>query len=307
MTALSTDRSAGVKINASGASPEAIEFHYGVSNAFYEYWLGPTMVYSSAVFDVDEGDEALELAQQRKLDQTIEWAGAKRGDQVLEIGCGWGAMLRHLVADKDVARATGLTLCEAQADWIARDPHPRIDVRLESWAEHEPSRPYDAIVSIEAMEAFVKPQMSRDERMTIYRDFFERCHRWLVPGGRLAVQTIAYASGGAAQLDSFISTEIFPESDLPTLEEIAAASHGLFEMRALVNEREQYVRTLRAWLRRFQAQRATLVEIVGEATVARYERYLKLCTYIFASANCALYRFGMQRLSVVRDSKGHRA
>jgi cyclopropane-fatty-acyl-phospholipid synthase len=305
MTSLSTGGSARAK--ASGASPEAIEFHYGVSNAFYEYWLGPTMVYSSAVFEAGEGDEALALAQQRKLDQVIDWAGAKAGDHVLEIGCGWGSMLTRLVMNRDVARATGLTLCQAQADWIARHPHPRIEVRLESWSEHEPSRLYDAIVSIEAMEAFVKPGMSRDERVAIYRDLFERCHRWLVPGGQLAIQTIAYAAQGAAQLDAFISTEVFPESDLPNLEEIAAASHGLFEMRTLVNEREQYVRTLRVWLRRFHAHRATLVEIVGEATVERYERYLKLCTYIFASGNCALYRFGMRRLNVARDSKGHAA
>lgn len=299
MTSISTDAGA----TESGASPEAIEFHYGISNEFYGYWLGESRVYSSAIFDAGEGDEALERAQQRKLDQVIEWAGVKPGDHVLEVGCGWGAMLRRLVADKGAARATGLSLCQAQTDWIERVMDPRIEVRIESWADHEPQHRYDAIVSIEAMEAFVKPGLGRDERVAIYRDFFERCHRWLVPGGRLALQTIAYAAKGAADLDAFISAEIFPESDLPNLEELAAASHGLFEMRTLVNEREQYVRTLRAWLRRFHTHRETLIEIVGKTTVQRYERYLKLCTYVFASGNCALYRFGMQRLELPRSGR----
>ena len=112
----------------------------------------------------------------------------------------------------------------------------------------------------------------------------------------MCIQFAAYGNSGLEDLDSFISNEIFPETDIPRLTEIVAAIERLFEIRLLVNERHQYVRTLRAWLRGLRQHRAHAVQYVGEDTVSRYERYLQLCTYIFASGNCDLHRITLRRI-----------
>src|SRR5262249_28276009 len=93
-----------------GASAEAIRHHSAPSNEFYRLWLDRDMVYSCALFG--PGD-TLERAQERKLDFHVEQARAARARKVLEIGCGFGALLRRLVSVHGVERAVGLTLSDA--------------------------------------------------------------------------------------------------------------------------------------------------------------------------------------------------
>src|SRR5277367_1783247 len=88
-----------------GASPEAIQAHYDVGNRFYELWLDPTLTYSCALWAGE--DDTLEAAQLRKLDYIAEPALNRGAKHVLDIGCGWGALLAHLSAN-GVERAVGL-------------------------------------------------------------------------------------------------------------------------------------------------------------------------------------------------------
>src|SRR5215467_9243522 len=152
-----------------GASVHAIQAHYDVSNDFYRLWLDPTMTYSCALWSA--GD-TLESAQLRKLDFHIRQARAVGARRVLDIGCGWGSMLFRLVNSHDVSFAVGLTLSEAQRSQVGKRGDPRTEVRLESWEEHESDEPYDAILSIGALEHFVRPSLSSEERVKVYRSFF---------------------------------------------------------------------------------------------------------------------------------------
>src|SRR6516162_3616701 len=228
---------------ARGASAEAIRHHYDVGNDFYRLWLDPTLTYSCALWSEDDRDDMLEIAQRRKIKHHAQSARARGAERVLDIGCGWGAVLKHLVEEQGVRRAVGLTLSREQAEWIASFNHPGIEVRLESWTEHAPAGPYDAVVSIGAFEHFARPEMDDEQKVAAYRAFFARCHGWLRPGGRLSLQTIAYGDVDPAQIRTssqvrFIVQEIFPESELPTLGHILQASDGLFELVALRNDRE---------------------------------------------------------------------
>lgn len=286
------------KVKNPGASSEAIQYHYDMGNEFYSLWLDPTLSYSCAMW---EPGDTLEAAQLRKIDFHIEQSRARGAQRVLDVGCGWGGVLRRLVTSHGVEQAVGLTLSRAQAEWVAAFNIPTIEVRVESWSEHQPEGRYDAIISIGAFEHFARLDSSDAERVEGYRSFFLRCREWLKPGGRLSLQTFAYGSrrrreeGRQTSGTQFLATEIFPETDPPRLADIVAASDGIFEIEALRNDRKDYAATCLEWLRRLRARRDEAISLVGESAFARYERYLQLSTIGFDVGYLALFRITLSR------------
>jgi cyclopropane-fatty-acyl-phospholipid synthase len=277
------------------SSPAAVAHHYDVGNDFFRLWLGPTMAYSCAVWTGDD-TESLESAQRRKIDEHLNRARAFGAGRLLDIGCGWGGALDRAIQAHEVRQATGLTLSPSQRDWIDALGQKSIDVQLESWVDHRSDQPYDAIISIEAFEAFARLGLPAKDKLEVYRLFFSRCHEWLRPGGCFSLQTIAYGNSGPEDYDEFISSEIFPQTDLPRIAELAEAVERIFEIVELRNDRSQYVRTLDTWASRLRENRAAAVVLVGEATVMRFQRYLKLSSYMFQSGACDLIHLGLRRI-----------
>ena len=276
-----------------GASPEAIRAHYDVGDDFFRLWLDPEMVYSAALF-ADDRDDDLAAAQTRKLDHHIAAARANGAPRVLDVGCGWGALLRRLTTSAGVGQAVGLTLSASQAQWI-RDLHlARVEVREENWRDHRPAAPYDAIISVGAFEHFAKPGLSSAARIAGYREFFAFCRDVLKPGGRLSLQTIAYAAPGMS-LPAFVMERIFPETEPPLISEPIVAAEGLFELETLRNDRHHYDRTLRLWVRNLTARREEAVALVGEQTVSEFLTYLKASAVAFRSGTLCLLRIGFLR------------
>jgi cyclopropane-fatty-acyl-phospholipid synthase len=281
----------------SGASARSIQHHYDVSNEFYRLWLDPSMTYSCALW---EPGDTLEMAQLRKLDHMLEGAQARPGVRLLDIGCGWGSLMRRAADHFAVRECVGLTLSQAQVDFVAAWGLPHCAARLEAWRDHEPSEPYDAIVSIGAIEHFARLGLRRAERVEIYRDFFKRCHAMTTPGAGLSLQTIVWGDvvPDAATIADlfFISQEIFPESEFPRLAELIHAGERRFEVVAVHNHRRQYSRTLREWARRLREGRTAAVDLVGEEMVARYERYLSVSYGLFDRGNINLVRLHLRRI-----------
>jgi cyclopropane-fatty-acyl-phospholipid synthase len=269
-----------------GASPDAIRAHYDVGEAFFRLWLGDDLVYSAALF---EGDDDLAAAQRRKLDHHISAAGVVPGARVLDVGCGWGALLRRLVQHAHVRQAVGLTLSTSQAAWIRRAPLPGVEVREEGWREHKPDAPYDAIISIGAFEHFARPGLGQQAKLAAYREFFDFCRRVLKGGGRLSLQTIAFVASDGS-MPQFFAEEIFPETEPPRIWEPIAAAEDAFELLALRNDREHYERTLRFWQRTLAARHDEAVALVGAETVARFRRYLKISAMAFKIGTIGLLR-----------------
>lgn len=283
-----------------GASARAIEHHYDVSNAFYELWLDDSLTYSCALWELDDPADTLEAAQARKLDYLAGAACAGGARRVLEVGCGWGSLLERLTDVHGVGRAVGLTLSPAQAAYVQARAGERVEVRVENWADHVASEPYDAIVSIGAFEHFASYGLTQAEREAAYRRFFVRCRELLRPGGRLALQT--NVKGNNTRLDRatvaelrFIIETIFPESELPWLSEIARASERLFDPISLRNDPEHYARTCAEWHRRLVGNRGRAVDLVGERVVGDYERYLGSTVRHFQARH-----LGLARLVLVR-------
>lgn len=285
-----------------GASHQAIQHHYDVGNDFYQIWLDSTMTYSCAIWEEGETESALELAQIRKVDFHINQAKAKNTKRVLDIGCGWGTVLQRLVEVYGVEQAVGLTLSEAQKDWIYTKKHPQIEVNLQSWLNYSPTEPFDAIISIGAFEHFVKPELSSNEKIDVYRTFFTRCHEWLKPGGSMSIQTIAYGKRKPEEVQKklgaqFANQEIFPESDSPRLTEITAAAEEIFEIISVHNDRMDYVRTLEAWLSKLRSKRTEVINLVGKTVFERYERYLYLALLGFLTGDLLLLRLTFRRIN----------
>ena len=290
----------GASASGRGASQAAIEHHYDVGSDFYRLWLDERMVYSCALWD-GPLDDRLDEAQLAKLAWHATGARVDGAARVLDIGCGWGAMLRYLTASRGVGHAVGLTLSRDQASVAASSPASSpagsIEVRLEDWRDHRPSAPYDAIVSIGAFEHFARPDFDAEQRRAVYSTFFATCAGWLRPGGRLSLQSIGYEDFDPAtnEVSPFFTDEIFPESALPLLTDIVAASDPWFGIAALRSDAEQYEHTLQLWQRRLEANRAAATDLVGAATCRTYLRYLRVSRAMFDRRVCTLYRVVLQR------------
>ena len=261
-----------------------------MSNAFYALWLDETLTYSCGLWREGDDPDDLLAAQRRKVDYHLHAAGISRARHVLDIGCGWGSLLERALTYPQVETATGLTLSEAQYQYIAARTRTGLRIRKESWTSHQPVNKYDSIVSIGAFEHFASPGDSTAEKIGLYREFFHKCRSWLKPDGAMSLQTIAYGTMRPHEANEFISTQIFPDSELPQLHEIVEATSGLFELTLLRNDRVQYSRTCKLWYQNLRRRRAEAVATVGEEKVSQYEKYLRLSSFAFDTGRVGLLR-----------------
>lgn len=269
-----------------------IRHHYDIGTDFYRLWLDPSLTYSCALRETP-GD-TLEIAQHNKLRFHLDAIRAERAGAVLDIGCGWGSILRELSETHRVERSVGLTLSPAQAEFIRAAAYSGVEVRTENWLHYTPDTRFDGIISIGAFEHFAQQSDTSAEKIRVYREFLDRCRGWLTGHGTLSLQTIVYGNMSQQQANSFMQREIFPDSELPTLAEIITAAEGIFEVRSISGGRLDYAWTCEQWARRLRAQRAEATAMVGADTVERYQRYLKLSAMGFRMGKIGLFRLVLQ-------------
>ncbi|GAA5050930.1 cyclopropane-fatty-acyl-phospholipid synthase family protein [Erythrobacter westpacificensis] len=228
-----------LKRNTRSGAARNIHAHYDLGNDFYASWLDPTMTYSSGKWFAEEG--SLEAAQRRKWQALSKRIG--RADSVLEIGCGWGSLAAHLVAEgRDV---TAISISDSQLEW-AREHNPGPDYRKCDYRDMDEK--FDAIVSVEMVEALGR---------RYWPNFMDCLARNLKPGGRAVIQYISIAEpifdSYAASAD-FIQAYVFPGGCLIRTS----------EFRRLTLERglrwsdqrdfgQDYAETLKSWRERFDA------------------------------------------------------
>ena len=272
--------------------PCEIKPHYDAGNEFYRLWLDPQMVYSAALWTSES--QSLEEAQLEKLRFHADAIDARGGMRILDVGCGWGALLRWLVAERSVSEAVGLTLSAAQKQFFDEGPVvDRAHVILASWEDFADPRPFDGIVSVGAFEHFGRYDQSPEQRSAVYVRFFDFCRRRLPRGARLSLQTIAY--GRMQKLSPFLRDAIWRESELPFGHEVLNAASRWFEVEQLLNHRMQYARTLRAWQARLASAANCAESIVGRGMVANYLRYLDESAIGFENGGVQLLRIVFRR------------
>lgn len=285
----------------SGASPAEIQAHYDVSNDFYQLWLDPQLIYSAALWDPAQPDASLEEAQKQKLAYHLQEVQADKAEYVLDIGCGWGAVLNEVLKQPQIKQATGLTLSQAQKDYFegSSDSQAKAlaEVLLKSWENHQPSQPLDAVISIGAFEHFARPGMAPSEKHAAYSHFFERVSEWLRPEGRLSLQTIGYGPISEAMKVkmSGLNQAVFPGSELPTLLELLAAAEPFLELVQLRNDRLDYAKTCQLWRKNLRAAKATIEAQYGPALYKGYNEYLMASEMGFRLGHLHLYRLTFQK------------
>ncbi|MDQ0756577.1 class I SAM-dependent methyltransferase [Arthrobacter sp. B3I4] len=243
----------------------AISHHYDVGNRFYTLVLGPSLVYSCAVWE--DPDTGLDAAQEAKLDLVCRKLGLRPGMRVLDVGCGWGSFALH-AAQRYGADVVGVTLSAEQAE-LARKRvaqaglTDRVEIRVQDYRDVTDG-PFDAISSIGMSEHVGHEQIGH---------YVSRLHGLLRPGGRLLNHAISWNAGPTApDPDSFIPRYVFPDGEMLSLTQMVGALEGggmeVLDVEAL---RQHYALTLRAWVHNLEANwdEAVQASSLGRARVWR--------------------------------------
>ncbi|MBY3791322.1 class I SAM-dependent methyltransferase [Rhodococcus fascians] len=274
-----------------------VRAHYDLSDDFFALFLDPSMTYSCAYFERD--DMTLEEAQTAKIDLALGKLDLKPGMTLLDIGCGWGALVKRAVEKYDV-NVIGLTLSRNQYDrgraLVADLPTERnVDIRLQGWEEFD--EPVDRIVSIGAFEHF---------RRQRYSAFFSKCRSVLQPGGRMLLHTIvitppdpASGAGGLTREDAhfsrFILRDIFPGGQLTLVKVVKAkAAEAGFELLREHALGPHYARTLDTWAEKLIASKDEAIALSSEATYDKYVQYLTGSSERFKNSRINVVQFTLE-------------
>jgi cyclopropane-fatty-acyl-phospholipid synthase len=204
-------------------------------------------------------------AQANKRAYVLDQIGFQEGQVILDVGCGWGNMLREI--EQNFGMAIGLTLSPAQVGYCQEKG---LDARLVDWNDYHPDRKFDGVVSIGAFEHFCSIDAFREGRqMEVYRDFFELVYNCLKSEKKFYLQTMIFGGKGVPDLDVDINPRApkgspqriiaqwkayFPGSYLPHDEEqIVEAASDFFELTRAEDGREDYIETARVWLEAINA------------------------------------------------------
>jgi len=255
-----------------------ISAHYDLGNDFFELWLDPTLMYSSAIFKQE--DMSLHEAQLARLEHVCRALQLTSDDHVIEIGTGWGGFALYAVEHYG-CRVTTTTLsneqytraCERVAEAGLDD---RITVLKEDFRDLEGR--YDKLVSIEMIEAIDSG---------LYEAFFRKCSDLLKPDGAVLLQAISIADQRYAEYRKsvdFIQRYIFPGSGLPSSAVMAEVVARETDLR-LLNLQDiglHYATTLNHWRRNFfDAIEAVRNQGFSESFIRMWEFYLCYCEAAF--------------------------
>ncbi len=277
--------------NTRRGSARNIMAHYDLGNAFFAKWLDASMSYSSGIFT--KSSDSLEVAQACKLARIGELLRLSGGEQILEIGCGWGALAGQLV-DAGASQVTALTLSPAQAQYAqaSLDKSGRggqVEVALRDYRDS--SGKFDRIVSIEMCEAVGEAFLAA---------YFRKIATSLKAGGRAVLQIITVAD---ERLDSyrnspdFIQRYVFPGGFLPS----KALLHSHFAAAGLrLVEHDtfglSYAHTLAQWRRRFHANWPEIAALGFDAQFRRlWDYYLAYCEAGFLAETVDVGLYALER------------
>jgi cyclopropane-fatty-acyl-phospholipid synthase len=276
---------------------EAIGFHYNQPVEFYRTFLDPHMVYSCAYFD--DGISNLGDAQLAKIDLILNKVRLRPGETLLDIGCGWGALVVR-AAQKFGAKVVGVTLsaqqyAEGQRRIAAANIADRAAIELRDYRDLG-GRMFDKIVSVGMVEHVGR------ERLATY---FSTAYQALKSRGLFLNHGIAQLKSEAGyRVSGFMARYVFPDGDLlPIATMTREAERAGFEVRDVENLREHYALTLRLWVANLEANRDLAIRLTDERTYRIWRLYMAGSAQGFWRGRMALF----QSLLAKPDHEGNAA
>ncbi len=278
--------------NSKTGSKKNIHAHYDIGNAFYSLWLDPSMTYSSACFK--NKDTSLIEAQEAKYQRIIDSINVDAGQNILEVGCGWGGLME--AASNQGINIDCLTISQEQATY-ARDRAARIksnssgkvNILLQDYRDHQ--NQYDGIASIEMFEAVGEKY---------WATYFEMIQRCLKPGKKACIQTIVIADNlfdKYRRSSDFIQQYVFPGGMLPSIKKFkeAAQSKGLI-VEDVYEFGQDYQKTLCLWHQKFN-QHLQEIKQQGfdEKFIRLWNLYLMYCAAGFAEKSTDVVQFTLSK------------
>ena len=265
---------------------EAIRYHYDVSNAFYQQFLDPDMLYSCAYFE--HGDEDLATAQHKKIDHILTKIGVQPGHTLLDIGCGWGALVIR-AAQKFGARCVGITLSQNQYDLAqervkAAGLEDRIEIRIQDYRDVRGT--FDRITSVGMFEHVGLKHLP---------EYFGIINRLLAEDGVVMNHGITSTDPENGETPygggEFIEKYVFPHGELAHLSTvIRTMQEGGLEVRDVENLRRHYARTCALWTENFERNAEHIRQTAEPKTFRIWHVYLAGCAYAFAHDWISLYQ-----------------
>ena len=259
--------------------------HYDLEEDFFRLFLDQELHYSCAYFA--HSNVSLEQAQQEKCKQIAKKLLLQPGQSVLDIGCGWGSMAFYLAENYDV-KVTGLTLSSEQLKVAKRRAQERglsdVNFILQDYREH--TGLYDRIVSVGMFEHVGKPN---------YESYFKKVKELLTDEGVALIHSIG-RSGPPGLTNPWIRKYIFPGGSVPSLSEMSSDIENVELMMTDIEIlRLHYAQTLRHWQKRFHANKAIIVEKMGDRFYRMWDFYLTICEISFQYSDSVVFQLQLAK------------
>lgn len=277
-------RADGVRRHTRAENKAAIAFHYDLSNDFYALWLDPAMVYSCAYYETD--DTPLARAQWSKLDHICRKLRLQPGEELLDIGCGWGALVMHAARHYGV-KAIGITLSERQRA-LARERiaaaglQGQVEVRLCDYRDM--TGQFDKIASVGMFEHVGLKNLPT---------YFASVNRLLKPAGLFLNHGITHEEDGWGQAlsSTFINRYVFPDGELDRVSNVMRVmEQEQFELHDVEALRMHYAKTLRAWVAALEEGHDQALQYVDEAHYRIWRLYMAASALEFETGELGLYQ-----------------
>ena len=274
---------------------DANRFHYDTGNDFYALWLDRRMVYSCAYFA--PGVRDLDAAQTAKLDHICRKLRLSPGERLLDIGCGWGALVMYAAQHYGV-HAHGVTLAPQQAALAqerigAAGLQERCRVDVLDYRDLPKDALYDKVSSVGMAEHVGRSQIATyfDAAYRLTKEggiFLNHCivENGQSPPATFLKRPLRWTADRLWRRSEFIDRYVFPDFNLlPLGELITAGERAGFDARDIENLRDHYAMTCRHWVRRLESRHAEAAALIGESGYRVWRLYMAAGAHEHASGS----------------------
>jgi cyclopropane-fatty-acyl-phospholipid synthase len=260
------------------------EYHYNLGNTFYQAMLDKRMTYTCAYWQQASN---LDQAQENKLEMICQKLKLQPGMRLLDIGCGWGSLMGY-AAEKYGVQCVGITVSSEQVTFgQSRYAHLPVEFRLQDY--RAVNETFDAIASVGMFEHVGRKN---------HRTFMQVANRCLNDEGLFLLHTIGKNMSNGIT-DPWLERYIFPNGDLPSIQQIANAVEGQFVVEDFHNFGADYDKTLMAWFHNFNQHWPEFSAEYGDVFYRKWRYYLLSCAGAFRARDIQLWQWVLSKQGIV--------